>query len=211
MEIAFIGCGRVGGALADHLQSAGHQVTLATNDPSSVSLAKARQRNASLRVAPADAAVTGADVVFLATPYAANESALAPVAELLKGKVLVDCTNPVGPGLTHGLGSVRSGSEVLQALLPDTHIVKAFSIYGYENFENPAYPGYNVKPVMLFCGRDAAAKRIVGSLIAELGWQPMDVGGIDQALHLEHLTLLWVRMVRADGHSPHLVWAALQR
>ena len=31
------------------------------------------------------------------------------------------------------------------------------------------------------------------------------------ALHLEHLTLLWVRMVRAGGRSPHLVWAALSR
>ena len=34
---------------------------------------------------------------------------------MLAGKVIVDCTNPVGPGMTHGLRSVRSGAEVLQS------------------------------------------------------------------------------------------------
>jgi predicted dinucleotide-binding enzyme len=48
-------------------------------------------------------------------------------------------------------------------------------------------------------------------LIAELGWEPLDVGGLEQALHLEHITLLWVRMVRVMGHSPHMVWAMLSR
>ncbi|MGQ0736246.1 MAG: hypothetical protein ACT4QD_21655 [Acidobacteriota bacterium] len=37
------------------------------------------------------------------------------------------------------------------------------------------------------------------------------LGGLDQALHLEHMTLLWVRMVRVNGASPHMVWAALRR
>jgi hypothetical protein len=64
---------------------------------------------------------------------------------------------------------------------------------------------------MLFCGDDAAAKETVAGLIAQLGWEPLDVGGLAQALHLEHMTLLWVRMVRVHGHSPDLVWAALKR
>ena len=48
---------------------------------------------------------------------------------------------------------------------------------------------------MLFCGDDAAAKTLVGELVARLGWDPLDVGALDQALHLEHMTLLWVKMV----------------
>jgi len=32
-----------------------------------------------------------------------------------------------------------------------------------------------------------------------------------QALPLEHMTLLWVRMVRVNGHSPNMVWAMLKR
>jgi len=54
------------------------------------------------------------------------------------------------------------------------------------------------------------AKR-VGKLIADCGFEPFDVGGLAQALHLEHMTLLWVRMVRVEKRSPHITWAALRR
>ena len=211
MTITFVGYGNVGAPLADHLQGFKHRVTLAADDASSDSVRKALARNAGLAVAPTPDAVNGADVVFLATPFQANREVLERLAGDLKGKILVDCTNPVGPQLTHGLKSAQSGSEMVQALVPGARVVKAFSIYGFENFEDSAYPAYDVKPVMMFCGNDAAAKKTVGELIAQLGWEPLDVGGLEQALHLEHMTLLWVRMVRVNGASPHMVWAVLRR
>jgi predicted dinucleotide-binding enzyme len=211
MNIAFIGYGNVGAPLADHLQRAGHSVTLAANDPQSENVRKALSRNRNLRIAAPTDAVRAADVVFLATPFQANEAALSAVATEIHGKILVDCTNPVGPGLTHGLNSTQSGSEAVQKLVPKTWVVKAFTIYGFENFENSAYPGYNVKPVMMLCGADATAKQVVSQLAGELGWEPLDVGGLDQALHLEHMTLLWIRMVRVNGASANTVWAALKR
>jgi 8-hydroxy-5-deazaflavin:NADPH oxidoreductase len=211
MEIAFIGYGKVGGALADHLQRLGHSVTLAVKDAKSESAKRALVRNPGLKAAAPPEAVSAAEIVFLATPYQAVEEALRVVARELAGKVLVDCTNPVGPGLTHGLGSTRSGTETIQAMLPETRVVKSFTIYGYENFEDSSYPGHDVKPVMMFCGNDPAAKAIVAGLVAQLGWEPLDVGGAEQALHLEHMTLLWVRMVRFGGRSPHTAWAVLTR
>ncbi|MBZ2185453.1 MAG: NADPH-dependent F420 reductase [Bryobacter sp.] len=211
MNIAFLGYGQVGAPLADHLARAGHNVTLGAAEPFSDRALKALRRNAELKAAPPREAILGADVVFLATPFAANEALLMAVATELVGKVLVDCTNPVGPGLNHGLNSARSGTEMIQTLLPATKVVKAFTIYGFENLENSAYPGYNVKPAMLFCGADAAAKQRVARLIGDLGWEPVDTGGIEQALPLEHMTLLWIRMVRLGGQSPHVVWAALRR
>lgn len=211
MRIAFIGYGNVGGPLADHLQRLGHEVTLAARDASSEGVMKALARNPKLKAAEPAVAVRAADVVFLATPFQADEAVLRPLAKELAGKILVDCTNPVGPGLTHGLGNTQSGTEMIQALLPEANVVKAFTIYGFENFENSSYPGYGVKPMMMFCGNDPAAKATVATLIAELGWEPLDVGGAQQALHLEHMTLLWVRMVRMGGHSPHMVWAVLRR
>lgn len=192
MKIAFIGHGHVGGALAAQLEKLGHEVAIATRDNPL-------------------AAIRPSEVVFLAVPFQANESVLKPLAAELAGKILIDCTNPVGAGLTHGLASKQSGTEMIQAMLPSTRVVKAFTIYGFENFENNSYPAYNVKPVMMFCGADAGAKDVVGKLIAELGWDPLDVGGLEQALHLEHMTLLWVRYVRAGRRSPNLVWAALKR
>lgn len=66
---------------------------------------------------------------------------------------------------------------MLQEHLPGCRVVKA-------------YPAPSVKPTMFFCGHDSAAKATVGQLIRELGWEPLDVGGLEQALHLEHMTLL---------------------
>jgi 8-hydroxy-5-deazaflavin:NADPH oxidoreductase len=211
MKIAFIGYGNVGGPLADHLQRLGHIVMLAARDPKSEGVKKALTKNSNLIAAAPKDAVKNAEVVFLATPFQANEEALKAVASELKGKILVDCTNPVGPGLTHGLKNEISGSEFVQKRVPQAKVVKAFTIYGFENFENSAYPAYNLKPVMMYCGQDAAAKKTVNELIVQLGWEPLDVGGLEQALHLEHMTLLWVRMVRVNGHSPNMVWAVLRR
>ena len=209
MNITFIGAGQVGGALAQRLAEAGHHVVLAENKEGSATLAAALQRSSRLTSAPIEEAVRDAELVFLATPFGATTSVLGPLADALAGKILVDCTNPVGPGLSHGLKSERSGSEALQALAPKAKVVKAFTIYGFENLERPEFPAANVKPAMFFCGDDAAAKARVAPLITDCGFEPLDVGGLVQALHLEHMTLLWVRMVRVNGHSPRLTWAAL--
>ena len=177
MKIAFIGYGNVGAPLADHLQRLGHDVTLAAKDRGSASVERALGLNAALKVAsPADAVKDGA-ILFLATPYEANEAAPTAVADAIEGKIIVDCTNPAGADLSHGLDSVGSGAEAVQQLAPQSRVVKAFTIDGFENFENSAYPGYNVKPVMMYCGDDTAAKDTIGELIAQLGWErPMWAG-----------------------------------
>ena len=211
MNITFIGYGNVGAPLADRLQRLGHTVTLAARDLNSDAVTKVQAINPALKAVSMEEAVRGADMVFLATPYAVNAQVIPALADALAGKVLVDCTNPVGPGLSHCLNSVQSGSQALQALAPKARVVKAFTIYGFENLQDSAYPAYNVKPVMMYCGDDAQAKQGTASLIEQLGFDALDVGGLEQALHLEHMTLLWVRMVRMKGHSPNLVWAALKR
>jgi predicted dinucleotide-binding enzyme len=210
MNIAFIGIGQVGGALAGNLLKAGHHVTIAARDVQSDSVRKAQEAHPGLKASPTADALRRAEVVFLATPYPANADALAGLN--LGGKVLVDCTNPVGPGLTHGLQSRTSGAEEVQRLAPGAKVVKGFTIYGFENFQNSRYPGYgDVKPAMLIAGDDAPAKATVGKLCEDLGWRPVDVGPLSSSLHLEHMTLLWIKMGRAQGQGANFVWAMLER
>ena len=209
MKIAFIGAGRVGAPLAARLTEAGHDVTLAQRREGSAAIKQALARSERLSARPTPEALAAAEVVFLAVPFKVVESVLPPLAGALAGKVLVDCTNPVGPGLSHGLESRQAGSELVQSLVTDAAVVKAFSIYGFENLEEPTFPDYNVRPAMFYCGDDTSAKSAVAKLITACGFDPLDVGGLDQALHLEHMTLLWVRMVRVNKHSPRLTWAAL--
>jgi hypothetical protein len=211
MKIAFIGIGNVGFSLADVLARRGHEVIIAARDLNSDTVKQAQAKNASLSAKPPAEAVASAEVVFLATPFEANEAALRGTGDL-SGKVLVDCTNPVGPGITHGLESKISGGEFVQNLVPGARVVKAFTIYGFENFIDSSYPGYgHLKPAMLIAGNDRNAKKIVMGLCAELGWEPIDTGDISMSLHLEHLTLLWVKMARVQGLGAGFVWAMLRR
>lgn len=210
MNITFIGIGQVGSALAANLLKAGHNVTIAARDVHSESVRKARQSNPNLEALPTQAALRAAEVVFLATPFPANADALAGLD--LSGKVLVDCTNPVGPGFTHGLQNRTSGAEEVQRLAPGARVVKAFTIYGFENFENSAYPGYgSLRPAMLVAGDDPPAKATVAKLCEDLGWRPVDVGPLSSSLHLEHMTLLWIKMGRMQGKGSGFVWAMLER
>lgn len=73
MKIAFIGAGRVGAALAGRLVQSGHDVVLAQTREGSDSVQAALTRWPALRTAPLTEAVDVAEVVLLATPYAANE------------------------------------------------------------------------------------------------------------------------------------------
>ena len=209
MKLAFIGIGNVGFALASNLFKKGHEIIIASNNPDSASVQKALAECPGFSLQTVQKAVDTADLVFLATPFKANETALQGI--VFHGKTLVDCTNPVGPGISHGLQSERSGSEAVQEFAPDARVVKAFSIYGFENFADSTFPGYGVKPAMLIAGNDATAKELVASLTTDLGFETVDTGTLDQALHLEHMTLLWVKMVRMGGHSPHFAWASLSK
>lgn len=208
MKAAFIGIGNVGFTIADQLQQKGHQIIVASNNQSSESVTTALKRNPAFAVLPVREAVDEAEVIFLATPYQANETALKHIQ--FSGKPLVDCTNPVGPGVSHGLNSKTSGAEEVQRLAPDARVVKAFNIYGYENFDSTLYRMHDVRPVMLIAGDDREAKGLVSGLIQELGFLVKDTGPLSQSLHLEHMTLLWVKMVRMGG-NPHFVWAYLER
>ncbi|MCA6571816.1 MAG: NADPH-dependent F420 reductase [Pseudanabaena sp. M57BS1SP1A06MG] len=212
MRIAFIGTGNVGAPLADRLQKLGHQVFIAARNPESKSVLEASKRNSELIVKSLIEAVQEAEIVFLATPFNAIETALAPVKSLLDGKILVDCTNPVGANLSHGLQSQISGSETVQEFVPNAHVVKAFTIYGFENFEDSTYAGYgDLKPAMLIAGNNQTAKEMVSSLCSQLGWEPVDTGKLSMSLHLEHMTLLWIQMARVQGKGSGFVWAMLQR
>lgn len=212
MRIAFIGTGNVGAPLADRLQKLGHQVFIAARNPESKSVLEAFKRNSELIVKSLIEAVQEAEIVFLATPFNAIETALAPVKSLLDGKILVDCTNPVGANLSHGLQSQISGSETVQEFVPNAHVVKAFTIYGFENFEDSTYAGYgDLKPAMLIAGNNQTTKEMVSSLCSQLGWEPVDTGKLSMSLHLEHMTLLWIQMARVQGKGSGFVWAMLQR
>lgn len=209
MKLAFIGIGNVGMALANNFQKKGHDVIVAHDDSESQSVRNALSENPNFSTRPIQEAIDVSDIIFLATPFKANQEILEPLN--FDRKVLVDCTNPVGPGISHGLESRISGAEKVQEWAASAIVVKSYTIYGFENLQDSDFPKFDVKPVMMIAGDDPASKKAVSLLNTDLGFETLDVGALSQALHLEHMTLLWVKMVRANGHHPNFTWAYLEK
>ena len=212
MKVALLGSGVVGRAIAGALLKKGHEVTIAARNPNSDNVKTAVHHLPELKVGSITHALADADLVFLVTPYDQAISAVQGAGSHLDGKILVDCTNPVGPGFSHLLDNKQSATEEIQAAVPNAFVVKAYSVIGYDNMEDPTFPGYGkAKAAMLIAGNDANAKKTISELLEQLGWEPVDCGPASSALHLEHMTLLWIKLAYNQGQGRNFVWSLLRR
>jgi 8-hydroxy-5-deazaflavin:NADPH oxidoreductase len=216
MKIAIIGAGNVGGALGKAWAKAGHSIIFGVRNPGQ---GKTQPPLAEIGTAASAVlvpdAVRSAEVVVLATPWNAVPDAINAMGDL-KGKTLIDCTNPLSlnaeGSLSLSVGSTSSGAEQVEQLAKGAHVVKAFNTYGWENFVDAGYPNAaGLKPVMFYCGDDDAAKERVARLAADIGFEPVDTGGLGMARSLEPLALLWIRLAVRDGRNPNFTWARLRR
>lgn len=195
--IAVIGAGNVGGTLGRRWARAGHIVRFGVRDPGRTDLRHllVQAGNGASAHPPAEA-VTGADIVVLTTPWNAVASLLESLPPL-DGTIVVDCTNPIGPGFRLAHGTTTSGAEQIAAQAPGARIVKAFNTTGFETMADPAYPGGPLS--MILCGDDRAACATVAALAADLGFDPVVSGPLHHARYLEPLAMLWIEMAIREG------------
>src|SRR5258705_6494648 len=87
MDIAIIGAGNVGKALAGSFKRAGHQVTIAAAHPDhAADAAKALGTNSA---STSNDAIAGSDLVILAVPATALETLAPEIRDAARGKVVV--------------------------------------------------------------------------------------------------------------------------
>jgi predicted dinucleotide-binding enzyme len=195
MRIGILGTGDVGQALGDAFVALGHEVKMGSRSAKNEK-ALAWTKHAGPKASEGtfrDAAAFG-EIVVLATLGVANESALrAAGVETLRGKIVIDTTNPLDfaggiPKLA--VGADDSGGERVQKLLPDSHVVKAFNTVGHAHMFRPTFPGG--PPDMFLCGNDDGAKKKVAAIVRDFGWEVVDLGGIDSSRYLEAMCMTWV-------------------
>jgi 8-hydroxy-5-deazaflavin:NADPH oxidoreductase len=193
MKIAIIGAGNVGGTLGAAWAAGGHEVVFGVRDAADPKL-KELFAGTSGKVGAASVSdvVAPADIIALAVPWPAVQEALRSAGDL-RGKILLDCTNPLKAdlsGLT--IGFTASGAEQVAAWAAGARVVKIFNTTGYSNMENPEYP--EGRSMMLYCGDDAQAKKVAAQLAAELGFEPYDLGPLTEARLLEPFALVWIHL-----------------
>lgn len=218
MKIAIIGAGTMGDALGKVWAKVGHYVIFGVRNPPQGrgnSNPPMPGMGAGTAVMSLLDAAMKADIIVLTAPWPAVPDTIKALGDL-SGKVLIDCTNPLslnGEGsLALAVGSTTSGAEEIEKLAAGSKVVKAFNIYGGENCANSEYPNAaGLKPVMFYCGDDDEAKGKVHQLAAELGFEPVDTGGLGMARSLEPLALLWIRLSVSNGRNTNFTWARLTR
>ena len=171
MRIAIVGAGHIGGNIARRLALAGHDVQVSFARDQSALPALARQIGATV-AAPAEA-VAAAEVVIVSVPWAAIPSAL-DQAGSLSGKVVIDTTNQFGPGPKPAPGQTAAAFNA--ARMPGARYTKSFNTLtaAFQVAAADRQPGDRV--VQWLCGDDDGAKSVVSGLIADAGYEPVDLG-----------------------------------
>jgi 8-hydroxy-5-deazaflavin:NADPH oxidoreductase len=181
MDIAVIGVGNVGKALAGASVRAGHAVTLSSTNPDEAR--DVAQQLGGRAAASNRAAIQGAEVVILAVPFDAVPSILQDAGGLLQGKILVDVTNRMNPQDPGGVIDGASNAEAIQSLVPGVPVIKAFNTVFAARQADPVVDGIQLDGFV--AGDDAAAKARVLDLVESLGFRPIDVGPLPMARALE--------------------------
>jgi len=203
MDIAIIGAGNVGTALATSFKRAGHDVVIASRDPEDAGSVAAATHS---RVAISNLqAAADADLIVLAIPFSSVPDVAAEIAEAVAGKPVVDATNRMSFGADGPeIDTTTSNAEELAGLLPDAHVVKAFNTLFASNQSDPIAEGVQLSGFV--AGDDADAKALVLGLVREIGLDPVDVGPLARARQLEGLAFLNITLNIANGGSWQSGW-----
>jgi len=202
-RIAIIGTGNVGAALGPEFAALGHEIVYGSRDPSKDEVKALIERtggNASAKT-PAES-VVGADIVLLAVPGRLVESITKSLGDL-SGKIIIDPTNHyVRDGVPH-LAADTSNGEIIQSAAPDAYVVKAFNTLNWQQMVDPESSGGPVTIPLV--GNDAVAKAKVAEIVAGMGLEPIDLGPVQNARHVEGMLVLWMHArMNGDAFDYHL-------
>jgi len=201
MKIGILGTGTVGQTLGTKLVELGHEVKMgarsATNEKAAA-WAKAAGAGASQGTF-ADAAAFGGLCFNCTNGAAALDAVAAAGAANLRGKVLVDVSNPLdfSKGFPPSLftGPNESLAERIQAAVPDAKVVKSLNTVAANVMVSPGSVAGGEHDVFV-AGNDADAKRAVTEILRSFGWKHVvDLGDVSAARATETYLLLWLRMM----------------
>jgi len=202
MHIAILGAGKVGTTLGRRLNEAGHTIVYGARHPGDPKHEAQREQIDSIANAAAQA-----EVVVLTTSRAGAQDAIV-AAGSHAGKLLVDATNPIGPGMVLTHGTTDSGAEQVARWAPGARVVKAFNSIGMEVMANPHFA--NGHSVRWYCGDDEPACDTVTTLARDIGFAPVRLGPLARARFLEPAALLWITATSAMG-TREFSWGLLTR
>ena len=194
MRIGILGTGGMANALGNQWKRAGHDVLAGSRSHGDVRAA----------------AEHGSDAVLLALPYAAVVDVVAGLEDVLRGRVLIDCTNPVGPDFGLLTAGGPAAAERIASAAPTARVVKAFNLCA-DSVWRLTPPVFAGRPLAVpLCGDDEDALTVVRRLVRDLGCEPLLAGGVDRAGLLEATAALLIRLWVGEGADAQAIAPPLE-
>ena len=179
MEIGIIGSGRIGATAARLFVDAGHDVVIANSRGPDSLTDLVQDLCESARPATVEDAASIAELVLVAIPFGRYGEL---PAEALSNKIVVDAMNyyPERDGHFRELDDdTTTSTELLAAHAPDARVVKAFNTMKWTDLGERGSQGpLDERLVILVAGDDQEAKDRVSALIEQIGFAPVDTGGL---------------------------------
>lgn len=215
MEIAVLGTGTVGRALAGRLDELGHTLTVGTRDPGATAAkdeyAAWASGHPAVRLSTFTGAAAGAELVVNATSGGVSLDVLAQAGDLT-GKVVLDVSN--GLDFSRGFPPMISApqddsiAEQIQRAHPGARVVKSLNTMTADLMVHPEQlsdPGS-----VFVSGDDADAKAVVAGLLRDLGHTDVvDLGDVTTARGAEWLMPAWLRVMGSVG-TPLFNWKVVR-
>lgn len=203
MNIAIIGTGNVGGALATNWAQKGHTINLGVQDKNNFK-GTGLLNNENTKAFSIVEAVAKSDVILIAIPPAAIFDVLEQMGDAI-GKVLIDATN-----------TVRLAPEPYKTVYhciadrAKAEVVKCFNTTGFENMSNPVYGGEGID--MFMAGDSDKAKAAARQLALDCGFGScIDFGKSDKVELLEKFALSWINLAIMQGGGRNMAFRIVKR
>jgi predicted dinucleotide-binding enzyme len=197
-RIAILGTGNMALALGKSLMSAGHFIAYGSRRPETKNDFHEAAGTES-RVWGYQAAIDAGEIVIITLPYKEVAATARRFAESLRGKIVIDITNPFDAQPNNG----NSGAQVTATAVGEgARIVAAFKTNFAATFEQPTDSTGEPREVH-FAGDDEEAMAAVEELIKEIGFTPVNCGTLAQAVALDHMVPLMIRLDATEHAASH--------
>jgi len=206
MRIGILGSGLMGGKLGTLFARAGHEVVFsyARSEAKLKRLARDAQGKARGGT-PGEA--TESDALLLAVHWSRINDVLQQAGDL-SGRVILTCSLPMDDRNTKLIiGTTSSGAEELAKKVPRAHVVSAFNTVPSEvPVKVFRTKRKKTRPSLIYCGDDRRAKSMAARLIRDVGFDPVDAGGLRIARYTEPFALPVAELAYGGKGGPELAY-----
>ena len=193
-KVGIIGSGIVGQTLGKGFIDLGYDVMIGTREVHKLDewVSKAKDKG---KVGSVNDALRFGDILVLSVKGSAAKKVVSSFdKDLIKGKTIIDTTNPLSDdppvnGVLKFFTSLeKSLMEELQEIQPELNFVKSFNSIGAAHMVNPKF---KEKPSMFIAGNNKDSKKDVSVVLEKFGFNVEDMGGAESARAIEPLCMLW--------------------